>query len=579
MSRWTYLIPRLIILGLIALAMWVGSDPLIRRAIVNNLESSIGAQVEIGHLRTSFDKRQLFIEDLVIANPRDPMSNLIQADMAYVEVDTQSLINGCVVIERGQTSQAVFGAPRTNSGALDQDAAPPEVAPTWKPKTFEPIEQIGLRWLDQLPVRSDARPKIEATSIANIASGLNQFWGRELAEQKSNVAALKTRTEELKRLVKPDSTNPLRQKRVNSSLVHSEIATASSSIGQRLVELQQTLEAQRAALRKAFNEDVARINSANPVSKFDSDSITQLLLSKTEERNINEIIGWFHQFRKTMPDPRVDFLPKSKRGLDLKIPLPNKKPGLLIKSIDIEGEGRFANRHTTFAGTAFNLTSQPQLHDQPASFELRAQGDQHVMVKCILDRRGRQSVDSLDIICPDLEIRESQQLGEANSILVTMGPRSRIQADIKLQAIDDQLSGDIIFRHTNVSFHVDELNSLAGGEGAALKINQGLAGLNRFETRVRLFGTLDDYEYELKSDLGIRFSNAVVAVLNEKEEAAVSARKQALDRLLQTQLEILENEITPQLLELENSLRQEATEIADLGSLLPKPDSRLPKIR
>ena len=165
MTRWKYLIPRLIILSLIALAVWVGSDPLIRRVLVNNLESATGAKVEIGHLRTSLNKRQIFIEDLVIANPRDPMMNLFQADMAYVELDTKSLLNGQVVIERGQTSQAVFGAPRTNSGALQGSPQAPVESRTWKPKTFEPIEQIGLRWLDQLPIKTQPSPTAQVSAI------------------------------------------------------------------------------------------------------------------------------------------------------------------------------------------------------------------------------------------------------------------------------------------------------------------------------------------------------------------------------------------------------------------------------
>ena len=190
-------------------------------------------------------------------------------------------------------------------------------------------------------------------------------------------------------------------------------------------------------------------------------------------------------------------MPKSKRGLDLKIPLAKKTPGLLIKSIDIEGEGRFANRHTKFAGTAFNLSSHPHLLDQPASFELRAQGDQHVIVNCVLDRRSERSIDSLNIVCPDLEIRDSQILGEPNSLQVTMGPRSRIQGDIKIQAIDNQLSGEIIFRRSNVALHVDKLNSLAGGDDTALKINQGLSGLNQFESRIQISGTFEDYNLSL----------------------------------------------------------------------------------
>ena len=530
-------------------------------------------------MRTSLNKRQIFIEDLVIANPRDPMTNLIQADMAYVELNTKSLLNGRVVIERGQTSQAVFGAPRTNSGALEGNPQTPIETQLWKPKTFEPVEQIGLRWLDQLPVATLQTPTDQPTAIADTAIQMNQFWTQELTNQQSNIAALKSRTVELKRLVTPKTINPLRQTRIDSEFVHTEISSASKLIAERIDELRQTVEEHRATLRAAYNQDVSKIKAVNPISEFDSDSITQLLLSKVEERNINEIIGWFHWFRKTMPDPRVDFLPKSKRGLDLKIPLPNKQPDLLIKSIDIEGEGRFANRHTTFAGTAFNLTSQPELHDQPASFELRAQGDQHVVVRCVLDRRSKQSIDSLDIVCPDLELRDAQLLGEPQSMQVTMGPRSRIQADIKIHAVDDQLSGEIIFRHTNVALHVDKLNSLAGGDDAALKINQGLAGLNRFETKVLLSGSFDDYHYDLKSDLGARFSNAVSAVLSEKEQSAALNRRKTLDQLLETQLQKLDKEIGPQLEQLDALLQKEFTEIADLRNMLPKQDSRLPRIR
>jgi len=261
-------------------------------------------------------------------------------------------------------------------------------------------------------------------------------------------------------------------------------------------------------------------------------------------------------------------MPKSKRGLDLKIKSADKKPGILIKSIDIEGEGRFANHHTTFAGTAYNLTSQPELHDQPASFELRAQGDQHVLVKCVLDRRGDQSVDSLNIICPGLEVRRSQLLGEPNSLQVTMAPNSRLQADIKIQAIDD-----------NVALHVDKLNDLAGGDDAALKINQGLAELNQFESKVLISGTFDDYNFKLKSDLGMRFSNAVSQVLSLKAQLAVDNQKKALDQLLQFQLQKLDSDIGPKLLQLENSLSEEVTQIADLRNLLPKSNSRLPRIR
>ena len=120
---------------------------------------------------------------------------------------------------------------------------------------------------------------------------------------------------------------------------------------------------------------------------------------------------------------------------------------------------------------------------------------------------------------------------------------------------------------------------MAGGEDAALKINQGLLGLSQFESKVQISGTFEDYNYVLKSDLGTRFSNAVSQELNSREQLATEARKKLLNRLLEIQLQKLDNEIGPQLIQLENSLKDEVVEIADLRNLLPKPDSRLQRIR
>jgi len=193
--------------------------------------------------------------------------------MAYIELDTKSLLNGQLVIERGQTSQAVFGAPRTNSGALDEFSQPLfESQKTWHPKKFEPIERLGLKWLDQLPVHSEPESTLASPSIAEAAGGLEQFWSKELQNQTSNVAALQARTSELKRLVTANSSNPLRRNTVDSTSVHSEVSTASNLIAEQIFELKQKLQTQRAALHNAYNQDIQKLGVGNPASKFDDDS-------------------------------------------------------------------------------------------------------------------------------------------------------------------------------------------------------------------------------------------------------------------------------------------------------------------
>lgn len=577
MVRWAYLIPRIVILVLIALAVWVGSDPMCRYIVLNKLQNATGAKVEIGHLRYSPSNQKLYLKDLVFADARWPMRNLFQAEMAYLELDPASLLRRQVVINRGETSRVVFGAPRTVSGALPGSASRNEVEQfKWKPRKFEPIENIGLAWLDQFPADKATAPETDDLELVQIVRKLDGYWKTQLRSQSDSIAVLKQQRTELAKAAVDDG-NPLRKNFVNAESRFETLALKTKAINERLIELERAALSDRERLTLAFNRDFQKLRQSFHATSFKSDSVSKLLLTKLQEERISEIVGWFKWFRSVVPDPELDFQPKRQRGVDLPLPGVEPRPGFLIKSIDVEGEGRFANRHIDFAGVAYNLTTEPKDHDKPASFELHAQGDQHVIVSCTLDRRGELPTDRLNVLCPDMELPE-QFLGEEKSILVTMGPASRIQADIQINATGDQLSGELVFRHSNVSLHVDKLNELVGGGDAALQLNQGLASIDRFETRVTLSGTLEDYEYQFQSDLGSRFATAANQLLDDNQEREIERRKIQLEELLTKQLAQLNNEILPEIRSLAKLLDAERTEIASRRDSQSEPESRLPKI-
>ena len=130
MSRWTYLIPRIIILILILTAIWLGRDSLIQKLLIREAQNITGAQVEIAQIHSSISNNKLFFKDLKIADPRNPMKNLVQADMAYVQVDPEHLLRRRLVIKQGRTSELIFGAPRTASGALPEVPSNSNIAST-----------------------------------------------------------------------------------------------------------------------------------------------------------------------------------------------------------------------------------------------------------------------------------------------------------------------------------------------------------------------------------------------------------------------------------------------------------------
>lgn len=578
MIRWSYLIPRLLILSLIMLAIWMGADPLIRLALIKSGENAIGAKVEIAQVRTSLSTGMVYLRDLRIADPRNPMMNMVQADMAYIKVDLRHLLNREFVIESGKTSLLQFGTPRTESGVLERTPANRSIADTrFARDTGQQLDDISQRWLDQFQ-NSMARQNESNFESVQLAQELRNRWQTEFEANKQEIVDVQSRISELTEIIQgQDSSNPLRAGRIVTAL------TEVQSLRQKIVELrhglaelQQQALHDRDALLASKAADQKKIREVVRSAEFDSQTVSQLLLTEMQTRNVNEIVEWFRWFRSAIPNPEKDFYPIDDRGTNIAFKGVQPQPRFLIQSLDIDGEGRLAGKHFNFAGTATNLTTQPELHDQPAGFHLRAQGQQHLIVDCTIDRRTDSNIDSINVQCPDMNV-EAQTLGNQNSILISMGP-SRLQAEIALNMVDDQLSGELVFRHSDVLMHVDQVHELAGGQDTALRLNQDLAVVDRFQTYVQVSGTLENPEFQLRSDLGTKFAAALNHVVSERLQDQVSRYQSRLDQILDAELIELDQTIQSNLHDLTQLLNGEANVISRLQESAPSNTDR-PKIR
>lgn len=575
MIRWSYLIPRLLILGLITLAIWIGTDPLIRFALIKTGENTIGAKVDVAQVRTSLYKGKLYLKDLKIADPRNPMLNLVQADMAYIKLDPRQLLHREIVIENGKTSKVQFGAPRTESGALPDRTYENESAyqPIFSSVIAENVEHAADQLLEQFQNNMSLQVENSFESI-RLARELKESWPATFEAHKSKIVAIQDQLKAMTEVVSgDDSNNPLRTGHILNAL--GEAQTLRIQIGELRSELsllQRKALADRDALLAAREVDQQKIRQVVRNAEFDSQGISKLLLSETQSKYVNELVQWFRWFRSTVPNPEEDFYPIRQRGVDIPLNGIQSKPRFVIKSLDIDGEGRLAGRHFNFVGEATNISTQPKLHDQPIGFQLRAQGQQHLIVGCELDRRQDRWVDKLNVQCPDLSI-DSQKLGNNESIAISMGP-SRLQVEVSLQAIDDQLSGELVFHHHEVLMHVDEVNEMVGGKDVALRLNQDLAAVDRFQTYVAISGTLEKPVIELHSDLGTKFAAAINHVLAERIQAKIEENQQRFEKAFQQELAELDRTIESNLADISNVLSQEADIIAQLKKFVPRSSSR-----
>jgi len=570
MARWSYLIPRLIILGLVVVAVWIGSEPILKYALEKSGEDAIGAKVEIGQVRTAIRTGKVYLKDLQIADPRNPMLNMVQADMAYIQLDPRLLLQREIVVENGTTSKIKFGVPRTASGKLDRNLAQSEtIHPTKAVEAQSSNSDLSQTWLDgfQSTVPQTSEEDLETVSLAR------QFkakWLPQFEAKREQIVSVQNQINLLRKIaISKDNSNPLRTQRIQAAfndmeLMHQKIVQLQNS----LVRLQKEALADRDSLLRAKRRDEEKIRQQVTANQIDSQTVSQLLLKESQTEYVNEVLRWFRWFQSTIPDPHKDFYPIPKRGIDVVFKGIKASPRLLIKSLEIDGEGRMAGQHLNFVGTANNLSSRPDLHDEPISFHLRALGKQHLIVDCVLDRRSEVVSDTLNVQCPDLNIG-AQMLGSKNTILVAMGP-SHMQAEIAIRINDDQLSGELVFRNSEVLMHVDDIHPLAGGQATALKINQNLASVDKFQTYVQLSGTLQKPEFEFRSDLGNKFATTMNRLAIEQVNRNAEHYKIRLAQILNEEIEQLDLTIQENLRALATTLNGESEIISQLKEIMPK---------
>ena len=68
MIRWKYVIPRLLALTLIAIAIWLGTDPLLRWSFLRSAQQVAGAKVEIRSLKTDLWRGSIQIGHVTVAD-------------------------------------------------------------------------------------------------------------------------------------------------------------------------------------------------------------------------------------------------------------------------------------------------------------------------------------------------------------------------------------------------------------------------------------------------------------------------------------------------------------------------------
>ena len=567
MSRWSYLPSRLVILGLILLALWASADPISQMLVVRSIENRTGGKVEVAQLRCSIGNQKLYLKELVLSDPEHANRNLLQADMAYLDFDASALWRRQLVVTDGQTSRLVFGTPRSSGQSEAISLGNEEKATAnWVASS---TEELGQAWLDNLVLPTHKINKIAELQTAQANKRIVAFWDQQLQQMAKTVVDIKKLTAELNQLAAEDQSanNPLRRKWQGASNIRlQEMETQNKHVAAQMKSLREQLRQDVAAIEQAHAVYAQKISGSITTLKLDGNQLSDLLLEDLNAGFVNQSVEMFQWFRKVRPEISNDFAPKSKRGVDIPIKGRLERPDCWVKKIEINGEGRLLGQHFDFSGNAYNLSTEPELLDKPATFEIHAQGKRHAAIICKLDRTQAEPIDSVKITCPELSLGE-RTLGHKNSMLLTLGGSNKVFAEVDLQSVGEQISGTIKLRYSNIALHVDSLNAFAGGKLTALQMNEGVTAIDNFESVITISGDQNKIVFESQSDLGQQFATAMNSTLKQRTGNTV---QQQLDELLALKKQIidqLQSQVENQLERLQAAISSNQTRIANLEAV------------
>ncbi len=563
MIRWSYVMPRLLLLAAIVVLLWVGLNPLVRWAIISAGQSAVLAKVEIGRVETSLLRTELQLTDVRVANPRKPMQNLVEAGEITLALDADALLRRKYVVREGRVRGLRLGIDRETSGALDTD---------WNVKfPHFSLAKRSEQWLDQLAeiLEQELLEQAEQLESVQLVKELIERWPQEYEQLGAQADSLKKRIDHLRRLSETGGGNPLRvletcqQAAAEIEKIQAEMAELRGEIDR----LGRQVLVDRDAVVQAKQHDVEKIRETLRTENLNGEAFSEYLLGPELSETVLTLAEWADWGRQYLPGKADSPEPVRSRGVDVLLPGVRQYPDFLIQSLALDGEGQLGGRRFQFVGTATGITSQPELYGRPLVVRARVHADTALAVEAVIDRTGQTPHDRITINCPRLEQPE-RVLGRPGRLAVVVSPGS-MHLWASLDRKGEALSGQVLLKQTAVKLTPD-LAPVYGGPRLAESLQAAMSEVREIRVVVDISGTLEKPDWKLRSNLGPQLASVLDGMLRRELEARREQLAVYVEAQVEGQLAQLKRCITSQQEDLLVKLDLDGTQIRQLHQTIAR---------
>ena len=544
--RWTYLLPRAILIGLVWAFFHYGFDPVMRRGMIYTGQRAAHAKVEIAGLNTTFFAPTIKASNVQVANRKHPGTNLVEFTDLHAKLELQPLLKKSYIVEEASVNGLQWDTKRTDSGLLPGEE--PDLSEDSNSKMLENIKHEllsrGKDWLAGLADRAKLDFDPNQFESVRLGQELEERWPHEFGQYEDELKALKQRIDELRKSVKVKGGNELEkiERYEQAAEQAQQLLKELEQVKQQLAKTMHQAQEDLNALNDAKSHDIAKIKEKADLLHLDPNEVTELLLGPELTNRLETAIGWAKFIRERIQLATDEPKPERFRGETILFARKQELPLLLIRLLSVDGEGDFSGERLAFKGSISGITSNPKIHGKPIIVRIDGVGvgqpsqagpnappasttsgvqlasgqagkpdlpsGLNVQLKAVLDYT--KSMPEHQLILSYKEPRpDERDIGKPESIQLAMISRaSNCLANLKL--IGDDLSGQIDYKQALEGITAKlGTKRFKGDERVLSVIQQVVSGIHKIEAQMQLSGTALKPQFTLRSNLGHDLSGGI----------------------------------------------------------------------
>lgn len=503
-----------IVLGVVIVlvaAVVFAIEPIAKWAIESEGSKQVGAKVNVDSVDISFYPTHVALNGLTVANPKDPMRNLMQSEKVSADVDIKALLKKQVIADQVLLSGLQVHTQRSTPGTLDGSMPPPK-----------PEKEGGLPTIE-LPDASaimDEEKAIVQAEVEDIEAGfqaIQRRWeekSQNLPEQ-AQVEQYKQRWEELEKqnmVVRLQGAKELRDD-IKAEL--KQYKSFNKDLQNDIAEVQ-ALTKRAANLPKAQSQRIAAKYGLDQ----GTDGMLRFLLGDDATAMVQSGLTLYKQTMAELAKPPAETAPAPEGG---ELPV-----NILIREILIDGYQMVGGEKLAYSGEIRDVTDNQDYWNKPITMAIKGGMEQQaqLLIDGIFDQRDDILKSVFTMGLEQLSLNGVALSKNAALPLTLEQGIADIAANFSIDG--DNLSGSVDGLVNQVKLLV---SNAAEGNPTMQRLASALEGVNQLVMDLNVKGSVDDPVIRLKSNL----DRILGDVLGEELKGRVDELKAELQNKLQSQ--------------------------------------------